>query len=178
MVLSKLGLKLLLGNCKRFWRPCGNYSMTCLATRDFYIKLNQTDEFSLMFCTTGWVEDSPVLWNDLVKVVQHYQSQFKFNQTKHNTSNDHLVKYHADPLISVKFQFFKDVADMLSPYLLQFLTDAPLMPLVCGALEEIIHHLMRMNLRSTIVAKANTTYELVHIDLNNKENQLLCQLIQ
>ena len=126
----------------------------------------------------GWVEDSPVLWNDLVKVVQHYQSQFKFNQTKHNTSNDHLVKYHADPLISVKFQFFKDVADMLSPYLLQFLTDAPLMPLVCGALEEIIHHLMRMNLRSTIVAKANNTYELVHIDLTNKENQLLCQLIQ
>ena len=67
---------------------------------------------------------------------------------------------------------------MLSPYLLQFLTDAPLMPLVCRALEEIIHHLMRMNLRSTIVAKANNTYELVHIDLTNKENQLLCQLIQ
>ena len=52
------------------------------------------------------------------------------------------------------------------------------MPLVCGALEEIMHHLMRMNLRSTIVAKANTTYELVHIDLSDKENHLPCQLIQ
>ena len=37
---------------------------------------------------------------------------------------------------------------------------------------------MRMNLGSTIVAKANNTCELVHIDLTNKENQLLCQLIQ
>ena len=88
------------------------------------------------------------------------------------------MKYHAGPLISVKFQFFKDVADMLSPYLLQFQTDTPLMPLVCGALEEIMHHLMRMNLRSTIVAKANTTYELVNIDLSDKENHLPCQLIQ
>ena len=59
---------------------------------------------------------------------------------------------------------------MLSPYLLQFQTDAPMMPLVCGALEEIIHHLMRMNLKSTIVAKADTIYELVHIDLTKKTN--------
>ena len=102
--------------------------------------------------------------------MQHYQSQFKSNQTKHNTSNDHLVKYHPDLLISVKFQFFKDVADMLSPCLLQFQTDAPMMPLACGALEESIHHLMRMNLKSTIVAKADTIYELVHIDLTKKTN--------
>ena len=43
--------------------------------RDLYIKLNQTDEFPLMFCSTRWVEDAPVasramaVWKDVVKVV-------------------------------------------------------------------------------------------------------------
>ena len=37
-----------------------------------------------------------------------------------------------------------------------------MMPFVCGALEE--------------VAEANTAHELVCIDLNDKENQLLCEL--
>ena len=43
------------------------------------------------------------------------------------------------------------------------------MPFVCRALEEIICHLIRMILKSTIVAGANTAYELVRIDLNDKE---------
>ena len=84
------------------------------------------------------------------------------NQPKDNTLYDHLVKYHADPLIPVKFQFFKDVVDILSPYPQRFQTDAPMMPFVFGALEE--------------VAEANTAYELVCIDLNDKENQLPCEL--
>ena len=84
------------------------------------------------------------------------------NRPKDNTLYDHLVKYHADPLIPVKFQFFKDVVDMLSPYLQRFQTDAPMMPFVFGALEE--------------VAETNTAHELVCIDLNDKENQLLCEL--
>ena len=89
-----------------------------------------------------------------------------------------MVNYHADPLIPVKFQFFKDVADMLSPYLQQFQTDAPMMSFVCGALEEIIRRLMRMILRSAIVAEANSAYELVRIDFNDKENQPPRELIK
>ena len=50
--------------------------------------------------------------------------------------------------------------------------------LYVGAVEEIIHHLMRMMLRSTSVAEANTAYELVLINLNDKENQLPHELIK
>ena len=53
-----------------------------------------------------------------------------------------------------------------------------MMSFVCGELEEIIRRLMRMILRSTIVAEANTAYELVHINLNDKENQLPRELIK
>ena len=67
--------------------------------RDLNIKLNQTGEFHLMFCSTRWVEDALVtsramaVQKNVVKVVQHYQSLSKFNQPKDNTSYDHLVKY-------------------------------------------------------------------------------------
>lgn len=108
------------------------------------------------------------IWKNVVKVVKHYQSQSKLNQPKDNTSSNHLVRYQADPLIPVKFQFSKDVVEMLSPYLQQFQTDTFCM-FVCRALEEIICHLIRMILKSTIVAGANTAYELVRIDLNDKE---------
>ena len=109
------------------------------ARRDLYIKLKQTDdEFPLMFCSTRWVGDAPVAsramaaWKNVVEVVQYYQFLSKSNQPKNNTPYDHLVKDHTDLLIPVKFQFFKDVANMLSPYLQQFKTDAPMMPFVCG----------------------------------------------
>ena len=81
------------------------------ARRDLYIKLNQTDEFPLMFCSTTWVEDAPVashamvVWKNIAKVILHYQSQSKSNQPKDNSLYNHLVKYHADLLIPVKFQF-------------------------------------------------------------------------
>ena len=52
------------------------------------------------------------------------------------------------------------------------------MSFVCGELEEIIRCLMRMLLRSTVVAEANAAYELVRIDLNDKENQLPRELIK
>ena len=137
-----------------------------------------------MCCSIRWVEDAPVtsramtVWKNVVKVVQHYQSQSKSNQTKDKTLYDHLVKYHADPLIPAKFQFFKDVVDMLSPNLQQFQTDAPRMPFVCGSSEEIIRRLMRMILRSVIFAEANTAYELVRIDLSDKEKKLPRELIK
>ena len=88
------------------------------------------------------------------------------------------MKYHANPLIPVKFQFFKDAVNMLPPYLQQFQVDAPMMPFVYGVLKEFICCLMRMILRSAIVGKANTAYELVRIDLNDKGNQLPCELIK
>ena len=137
-----------------------------------------------MCCSIRWVEYAPVtsramtVWKNVVKVVQHYQSQSKSNQPKDKTLYDHLVKYHADPLIPAKFQFFKDVVDMLSPNLQQFQTDAPMMPFVCGSSEEIIRRLMRMILRSVIVAEANTAYELVRIDLSDKEKKLPRELIK
>ena len=92
-------------------------------------RLNQIDEFSSMFCSTRWVEVALVasravaIWKNVVKVVKHYQSQSKLNQPKDNTSSNHSVRYQADPLIPVKFQFSKDVVEMLSPYLQQFQTD-------------------------------------------------------
>ena len=134
-----------------------------------------------MFCRTRCVEDTPVVsramavWKNAIKFVQSYQSQSKLNQSNDNRLYNHLLKYHADLLIPVKFQFFKDVDNVLSPHLQ---TDAPMVPFVCGALEEIICRLMRMILKSTIVAEANTAYGLVNIDLNDKENQLPRELIK
>lgn len=103
------------------------------ARRDIYIQLNQTAIFPLMFCKTRWVEYGPVasrainVWKFVVTVIEYFQSMTKSRRPLNNKSYDILVKYHVDALMIVKFQFFYDVAIMLTPFLKQFQTDAPMM---------------------------------------------------
>lgn len=148
------------------------------ARRDLYIQLNQSEVFLLMFCQTRWVEDGPVacrariVWKSVVKVIEHFQSLAKSKQPKNNKSYDTLVKHHNDSLMITKFHFFSDIASILSLYLKQFQTDAPMMPFVSLALEDIIRLLMKMILRSSVVTEADTAYNLIKIDVSKKENQL------
>ena len=147
MVLWRLGLKATGWQTKKILNAIWKLFNDSFVRKDLYIKLNQTDEFPLMFCRTRCVEDTPVVsramavWKNVIKFVQSYQSQSKLDQSNDNRLYNHLLKYHADLLIPVKFQFFKDVDNVLSPHLQ---TDAPMVPFVCGALEEIICRLMRM----------------------------------
>ena len=46
-------------------------------------------------------------------------------------------EHYEDKLMIVKFQFFKDIPDILSPFLKIYQTDPPMMPFLNEDLEEL-----------------------------------------
>ena len=143
---------------KAMWR----FFIDSPARRDLYIQMNKTDLFPLMFCQTRWVEDEPVasralsVWEYVVTVIKHFQTLTSSKQPKNNKSYDVLVQFHKDNTMILKFQFFKDIANILSAYLKQFQTDKPVMPFVSDVLEQTCRRLMRMFLRRSVVDEAFT----------------------
>ena len=111
-------------------------------------------------------------------MINHFQSLSQSKRPKNNKSYDLLVKYADDSLILVKFQFFKDIASILSSYLVKFQTDAPIMPFVSGVLEGTLRQLMKMFLHKTVVDEATTPYKLMKSDLEKKENFLLSHSVK
>ena len=113
-----------------------------------------------MFCQTRWVEDESVapraidIWKFVASVIKHYESLSKSKRRKNNKSYDLLVKHMTDDLMLVKFQFFKDIASVLSFYLTKFQTDAPTMPFMPGLLERNLRQVMKMFLRAAVIDKA------------------------
>lgn len=154
------------------------------ARRDLYIQLSKSDVFPIMFCQTRWVEDKPVairakeVWENVVNVIKHYQTLCKSKQPSKNSSYDTLVTHHTDMFMQVKLQFFVDVASMMSSYLKQFQTDNPMIKFVSEILENIIHRLMKIFIRKTVIDEADSAYSLIKIDLQKRENHLPPELVK
>ena len=61
---------------------------------------------------------------------------------------------------------------MLEVFLKNFQTDNPMLPFLSDVLENLVHRLLRMFIKSRIVEDAVTAYNLTKIDLQKKENQI------
>ena len=72
----------------------------------------------------------------------------------------------------IKFHNFKDIADHLQTFLKGFQTDAPMVLLLSDTLETLVRRFFRMFIKNTIVDDASTPYQLIKIDVNDKDNQL------
>ena len=103
-----------------------------------------------MFCQTRWVKDVPVATRALeilsfvVAVVEHFQALPSSRRPLNNKSYDILVKHHKDNITKFKFQFFIDIANILTPFLKQFQTYDPVMPFMDEMLVSIIRCLMKI----------------------------------
>ena len=77
-----------------------------------------------------------------------------------NKSYDILVKYHKDCTMLFKFQFFIDIANVLSPFIKQFQTDDHVIPFMSGTLDKMILQLGKMLILSSVVIEALTPYQV------------------
>ena len=107
----------------------------------------------------------------VVTVITHFQTLTSSKQPRDNKSYDVLVQFHEDDTI-LKFQFFKDIGNILSAYLKQFQTDKPVMLVVIDALEQTCRPLMTMFLRRSVVDEACIPQQLIKVDVETKENCL------
>ena len=102
------------------------------ARREVYILESRSEEFAKRFCATRWVEDLPLVeivisvWPNVVKVVRCYQKLCKSKRPQ-NASYETLLQHYKDILMLAKFQFSKDVASILNPFLNMYQIDQPMM---------------------------------------------------
>ena len=143
------------------------------AKRDTYIIVTCSEDFSLSFCKTRWVEDEKVaaktveIWPNIVHVIKHYEGLTPSKHPKNNKSYDILVKH------ATKLQFFGDVAYILSEFLGGFQNNSPMMPLLCGFLEIMIRRVMKMFIKEDVLNETVTVFRLIKIKFSETSNQLV-----
>ena len=97
-----------------------------------HIRVSQSELFPKKFCPTRWTENQAVvmraieIWENLQKTIKEFSSLPKNNRLQCK-SYDTLLSYVSDPLMKVKFQFFKDQASHLEGFLQKYQTDGPIM---------------------------------------------------
>ena len=67
---------------------------------------------------------------------------------------------------------FKDIADHLQAFLKGFQTDVPMVPLMSDTLETLVRRILKMFIKNTIADDTGTPYQLIKINVNDKDNQL------
>ena len=96
-------------------------------------------------------------WLNVVKVIKYSEGVAPSKSPKHK-SDETLVNYVKDQFKTIKFHFFKDIADHLQTLLKCFQTDAPMVPLMIDTLETLMRR-FKMFIKITMqVADASTQY--------------------
>lgn len=117
------------------------------------------------------------MWPNIVKMIKHWESLCKSKrpQTK---SYETLRKYHCDKIVTIRMQFFQDIAIMLKGYLERFQTDNPMVPFLEEALVDVLHTLMKIVVKPEVLDGAETSFKLTKLDLTKPENLLPCELVK
>ena len=112
------------------------------------------------------------IWPNIVQVMKHYEDLAPSKRLRSSKSYNTLVKHADGKLMPAKLQFFGNVAHMLSEFLRGFQTKSPMMPFLCGSLETMIRHLMKMFIKGNVLNEAVTAFCLIKINVSETSNQL------
>ena len=90
------------------------------------------------------------LWPNIIKVVQHWESQNK-RKRPNNKSYENLFKCYIDKFIPEKVQFSIDIASQLKGLLEAFQTDMAMVPFLEASSVDIFHMLIKMIVKTEVV---------------------------
>ena len=143
------------------------------ARREDYVTANKGKaDFALQFCSTRWLEDIPVaeraikIWPNIKTYIVAEQKLSKSQQPKCQ-SYINLTEYSQDHLVPAKLHFFITIAKILVPFLELFQTDKPMVPFLCGGLENIMTNLLQRFIKKQVLDKATNVSK---IDVFKKDN--------
>ena len=112
------------------------------------------------------------MWPSIVATVKHFEGLCKSSRPQ-NKSYETLVTNHLDLLVPVKLHFFSFLANIMSPYLIMFQTDAPMLPFMFDELSSIIYRLLRLVYRKKKLDEKKNLRELMNEEfLNNDNNKM------
>lgn len=148
------------------------------ARSDVYLKEGSSEKFPIKFCETRWIEDEKVadraleVWPSVVKTVKYWQGLCK-SKRPNNKSYERLVENYLDLLVPAKLQFFSFLASIMSPYLIMYQTDAPMVPFMFDELSTIVYRLLRLVYKQGKINEKKFLSDLMKdAFLQNKENKM------
>jgi hypothetical protein len=122
-------------------------------------------------------ERAITLWPNVVNTIFYWESLCKSKRPKCK-SYEVLASHYKDKLVIAKLQFFRDVALRLKNYLVPFQTDSPMLPFLNDTLEGMLRKLLSVFIRKEVLDSASTSYKLIKLDVEKKENHLPADTIK
>ena len=107
-----------------------------------YISVRASDHFPLKFCPHRWVKNVQVaeraieIWPHIKAYVQKVTEKSVPNPG--TTSYDTVVSCTKDPVIMIKLLAFVSIAKQVTPFLVKYQTDKPMLPFVANDLERML----------------------------------------
>ena len=105
-----------------------------------------------------------------MKVIRYWLALSVSKRPRNNKSFDTPVKYHSDPLMICKFQFFKYVASVLKYFLVAFQTNKPMLPFLATAVEQLYRKCLTLFMKRDVVNGCPTSF-LLKLDLEKEDYQ-------
>lgn len=120
-----------------------------------YTKVTGSDLFGKNFCNTRWLENVPVA-EHLLEMFPHLckyvaaakKGDIPLPQTK---AFGVVLEATCDPLFPVKLNCFVSVAKTISPFLLRYQTDRPMLPFLASDLHRMVKHLLYRFMKRDVV---------------------------
>ena len=112
------------------------------ARREDYISVTASNQFPLKFCPHRWVENVQVaeraieIWPHIKAYVQKVTEKSIPNPG--TTSYDTVASCTKDPLIMIKLLAFVSIAKQVTPFLVKYQTDKPMLPFIANDLERML----------------------------------------
>ena len=125
------------------------------ARREDYTKITGTDLFGQNFCNTRWLENVPVA-ERLLEMFPHlckYVAAAKKGDIPlpHTKAFGVVSEATCDPLFPVKLNCFVSVATTISPFLLRYQTDRPILTFLASDLHRMVKHLLYRFMKRDVV---------------------------
>ena len=138
------------------------------ARREDYITVTGSTIFALKFCPHRWVENVPVaeraleIWDN----VKRYVSAVRAGSvpTPKNKSFKVICASADNNLFIIHLHIFLTIAKIVTPFLVMYQTDAPMLPFLRGDLHDLIRGLLTRFIKKCVLDKANTVTKLLGLD--------------
>ena len=138
--------------------------------RAVYIVHTKSSIFPLKFCSTRWLENSPVI-NRAIDMLAHLKKYVKAVE-KHppkSVNFDNVKTFLKDELLETKLNFIMSVIVDIEPFLAKYQTDLPMLPFMRTDLFILFKTLMNRIIKRDIMKDVKNVLNIMNIDLSKKD---------
>ncbi|KMQ92372.1 hypothetical protein RF55_7647 [Lasius niger] len=129
------------------------------ARRALYTQYSESDVFPLKFCSIRWLENVEVTQRaiDVTPHIKKFVEGVRQDKIEPTCKSFSIVaKFIQDPSLCAKLAFFKSLASDVEPFLREFQSDAPLVPILHSALCQMLKHVLDRFMKPEVIKSVSS----------------------